>query len=1191
MRKINEKMRVVSFTFGVLFIVFLFLSGSLSAVVPDGEEERSKEDRSGFKDETNWSAFNAGNIGGLSTLGYFGAVFDGRYVYYVPDGYPGDFHGRVLRYDTQGDFTNVLSWESYNASETDGLDTRGYANGVFDGRYVYYVPFCNNTSRHARVLRYDTQGAFSISGSWSVYDAHETDGIKAVGFNGAIFDGRYVYFVPFGYEPMGHGRVLRYDTQGNFQNEDSWDMYDAGYTDTLNTKGYYGAVFDTRYIYFVPFHTGTVFHGRVLRYDTQGTFTNDASWSAYDANGTNGMITVGYKGGTYDGRYVYFAPFREPSTRHARVLRYDTQGGFTSEGSWTAVDAGPTDDLDAKGYIGAEFIDPYVYFIPYQEAQSIYHAKVLRYDTRGEFTEPGNWSGFNANNIGGLNTKGFKYSVSDGRYIYFVPYATGNALRYDTGGTTGMGYQIGHTSVTFYDGSRSREIPTEIFYPADISGDDVPLAGSGGDFPIVSFGHGRGESWDTNENIWTALVPEGYIVALPKTEAGNQPNHANFGADLAFLVDKLQGEGSNSSSIFYEKVGETSVVMGHSMGGAASFIAAYGNDVITAISTLAHGRTNPAPIDLAPDITIPALIFSGTDDNMTPPEEYQIPDYHALDSHCKTHINIIGGSHCQFIEPNDNCDNWEAQYPQPGITREEQHAITEQFLIPWLDYVLKNNSSAGEEFENLLLTSDAIEYLQDCDSLAPKNSLPIIIDPTSPVTTVMEDEMYCVSYSASDEENDTLMWSLSTNALFLSMNTAAGLLSGTPLQEDVGSYWVNVTVSDGEGIDSSNFSLEVIEVNEKPVIVTMDSLTAFEDVDYSVSYYAVDEENDTLTWSLHTNASFLTIGSSTGILSGIPRHEDVGTYWVNVTVSDDELMDSHNYSLEVIEVNEKIAIVTKDNPTAFVDVDYSVSYYAVDEENDTLTWSLHTNASFLTIGSSTGILSGTPHPEDVGTYWVNITVSDGEFIDFSNFSLRVIGVNNPPTAPGIIVSEGILVEGEIIIFNTLGSTDVDGDVLEYMWDFGDGNSTEWSIDISVEHNYSYPGDFDVILHVRDGRGGTNSSTATITVLEREMDPMPSDDDNDDNDDNNENDDRDEKESDEDKSLDTGRIILIMGILFVVLIVICVVVFFIRGKKRKMAPADDTGDDDDYNDDDDDDIEQVEEHWEEGNEGGPLTEAQ
>lgn len=50
-----------------------------------------------FKD--NWEAFDAGKIGGLSTKGYFGATYDGRYVYYAPCR-TAKFHGIALRYKT-----------------------------------------------------------------------------------------------------------------------------------------------------------------------------------------------------------------------------------------------------------------------------------------------------------------------------------------------------------------------------------------------------------------------------------------------------------------------------------------------------------------------------------------------------------------------------------------------------------------------------------------------------------------------------------------------------------------------------------------------------------------------------------------------------------------------------------------------------------------------------------------------------------------------------------------------------------------------------------------------------------------------------------------------------------------------------------------------------------------------------------
>ncbi|MBS3108623.1 hypothetical protein J4409_02005 [Candidatus Woesearchaeota archaeon] len=56
----------------------------------------------------------------------------------------------MLRYDTQSDFNSSSSWSSYGTS-------MNYYGGVFDGRYVYYVPLNNN----GNVLRYDTQDNFA----------------------------------------------------------------------------------------------------------------------------------------------------------------------------------------------------------------------------------------------------------------------------------------------------------------------------------------------------------------------------------------------------------------------------------------------------------------------------------------------------------------------------------------------------------------------------------------------------------------------------------------------------------------------------------------------------------------------------------------------------------------------------------------------------------------------------------------------------------------------------------------------------------------------------------------------------------------------------------------------------------------------------------------------------------------------
>jgi len=378
------------------------------------------------------------------TRGYFGAVFDGRYIYYAPCR-TREFHGVALRYDTQAPFADLGSWEAYDAGATGGLDTRGYAGAVFDGRYVYYVPFSVEDTRHARVLRYDTQAPFGEAASWAAYDAQVAGRPPNLGYDGAIYDGsRYVYFVPFGYAPLAHGKVLRLDTQGDFGAAESWTLHNAGATGGLDTRGYYGAAFDGRHVYFVPFNDGEAFHGRVLRYDTEGGFEDEASWEARDASQTGGLSTIGYKGAVYVEPYVYYVPFRDAEQRHGRVLRFDTRLGFGDDAAWSVFDAGNTDGVDTRGFVGGETDGRYVYFVPYSGDDNVYHGRTLRYDTQGAFESPESWDAFDVDGTGGMATVGYKYAATDGRWIYFTPYSNnsmfhGIALRYDTGGDPAEG--------------------------------------------------------------------------------------------------------------------------------------------------------------------------------------------------------------------------------------------------------------------------------------------------------------------------------------------------------------------------------------------------------------------------------------------------------------------------------------------------------------------------------------------------------------------------------------------------------------------------------------------------------------------------------------------------------------------------------------------------------------------------------
>lgn len=276
-------------------------------------------------------------------------------------------------------------------------------------------------------------------------------------------------------------------------------------------------------------------------------------------------------------------------------------------------------------------------------------------------------------------------------------------------------YRIGHLTRTMTDPSRNRPIPVEIYYPADSDGNNVPFTQQPITAPIVTFGHGFVMTWDAYVNVWNALVSHGYVIAFPTTESGFSPVHLEMGKDLAFLVTALQAEGVTPASLLYGRLDSAACVMGHSMGGGASFLAVQFNSSIRTMVNFAAAETTPSAIAAASGIVIPSLVFSGGNDCVTPPAAHQIPMYDSLASSCKTYISMVGASHCQFADPNTLCSFGEATCtPAATISRTDQHDVMNRYMIPWLDFHLKGDCAAGATFDSLLVIDSQINYQRTC---------------------------------------------------------------------------------------------------------------------------------------------------------------------------------------------------------------------------------------------------------------------------------------------------------------------------------------------------------------------------------------------------------------------------------------------------------------------------------------------
>jgi len=277
-------------------------------------------------------------------------------------------------------------------------------------------------------------------------------------------------------------------------------------------------------------------------------------------------------------------------------------------------------------------------------------------------------------------------------------------------------------------------------------------------------------------------------------------------------------------------------------------------------------------------------------------------------------------------------------------------------------------------------------------------------------------------------------WTFQSNASWLKWNGTSHNISGIPDNGDVGKYWVRINVSFMKySYDEHNFTLTVN--NTPPTIVTNNALAVLQDRAYRVDYNSTDDGQGHISWHLKTNAgAWLSINSTTGVLSGTPRNDDVGGHYVNVSVDDGNGgRDFANFTLSVVNVNDPPKILGKDNTSVYQDKQYATNYTVVDpDKTDTVfIWTIRTNASWLSIVSATGKVTGTPDNSNVGRYWVNVTAKDpAQAYDFRNFTLTVMNVNDPPV--WVDVPKDVIIEDTATYTFDVNATDIDvGDVLTY----------------------------------------------------------------------------------------------------------------------------------------------------------------
>jgi hypothetical protein len=280
--------------------------------------------------------------------------------------------------------------------------------------------------------------------------------------------------------------------------------------------------------------------------------------------------------------------------------------------------------------------------------------------------------------------------------------------------------------------------------------------------------------------------------------------------------------------------------------------------------------------------------------------------------------------------------------------------------------------------EDRILESDEdnnYDYKVIIENLPPQfSNLPeISIDEDTNGSNVLNLSSYTYDPDTTELEYSILKRSNSNCNVTINENNFIDVI---PAQDWSGKTTVELQVFDGATTITQELIINIITVNDPPVIEFIGNLTAVEDEQFKFQVQATDIDSDDLYFTDFTD--IFDIDYNTGLISFIPTNDDVGVHNITITASDGDASSSSVFVIiTVINVNDD-PILILDPLKLETDVG-DLFVYTVNAEDldvdDTLTFS--DNSNLFDIDPVTGEISFKPSSDDAGDHKITISVSDG----------------------------------------------------------------------------------------------------------------------------------------------------------------------------------------------------------------------
>ena len=334
-----------------------------------------------------------------------------------------------------------------------------------------------------------------------------------------------------------------------------------------------------------------------------------------------------------------------------------------------------------------------------------------------------------------------------------------------------------------------------------------------------------------------------------------------------------------------------------------------------------------------------------------------------------------------------------------------------------LTYEIKDNVSGQSNFD--VQVKDDGGTANGGEDLSIKKTFTITIIPindapqftSEPVLKVNEDQVYTynVSYTDLETSNEDLIVTATTipEWLNLQVSNTSAVLTGTPLNEHIGSNDVTLSLSDGDLTTVQSFSINVANVNDPPYFTSNPATKAIRNEQYIYSINTEDDDpNDDVTLTvleLPTWLSYNATGPGRGELTGTPNLSHANQlHKVRLRAIDKSGSTANQqFDIEVVIVNTPPSITSSPVTNAADGELYQYNIVASDPDaSDQLTFTVTNLPEWLTLtdnNNKTATLSGTPSNQEVGTHDVALRVTDAVGAnDTQIFTITVSNNNDPP---------------------------------------------------------------------------------------------------------------------------------------------------------------------------------------------------